>query len=209
MRLRLLVAAAAVTALPLMLGGATASASTVHARTVQATRAVQAAPVASAVPMHRAVHGLPVVGAGAAPAHQAAHARMMTVTPSTSDPYQFENENALWIVGNYHGEDLTGIDASNGDEYDQYSQGGGWYTYSLNDFCWNTLGEAGDAVAMDSCPSGDTNEWFEDASIKNSGYVELVSYVHDLCIWGAGNEKALVLETCSATNARDLWDKIP
>jgi hypothetical protein len=72
MRMRLLVAAAAATALPLMLGGVAASASSaVHAapaRTAPVTRAVQAAPVASAIAAHLAVHGLPVSSSASAAA---------------------------------------------------------------------------------------------------------------------------------------------
>jgi hypothetical protein len=64
MRLRLLVATAAATTLPLMLGGVAASASsTVHAvpaRTAPVTGTIQAAPVASAIAVHLAVHGLQV-----------------------------------------------------------------------------------------------------------------------------------------------------
>jgi hypothetical protein len=154
-----------------------------------------------------AIAGLVIMGAAgasAAPAHQTAHARMMTITPSTADPYEFENKNDLWILGGTHGKDLMGS-TSGGSAYVQYSQGDGFYTYSLNDFCWNTLGEAGDAIGMDSCPSGDENEWFE--TLQESGsYVYIVNEVDSLCIWGAGNGKALFLQACSFNN-RDIWDK--
>jgi hypothetical protein len=159
-----------------------------------------------------AIAGLLIMGAAgasAAPAHRAAHARMMTVTPSTADPWQFENANDLWIVGGTHGEDLTGTTSSeSASAYDQYGQGGGWYTYSLNKLCWNTLGGAGDGIGMDSCPSGDTNEWFATPTQNGGPYVWLENADQGLCIWGAGNGKALVLEPCSDTNNRDLWLKL-
>jgi hypothetical protein len=172
MRLRSLVTAAAVTALPLMLGGVAASASpTVPAappRTAPVTRAVQAAP---------------------------------------ADPYEFGNVNGLRIVGDTHGENLIGRnDVSHGTPYVQYSKGHGWYTYSANNLCWNTLGGSGDPIGMDSCPSGDTNEWFATPPVDGGAYVYLKNW-HGLCIWGAGNGKTLFLKACSPTNNRDLWLK--
>jgi hypothetical protein len=151
------------------------------------------------------IAGLVFMGAAAAsaaPAHQAA---ARTVTASTADPYEFQNENALWIVGSTHGEDLTGSDGTSGTPYVQYSHGGGWYTYSDDDLCWNTGGVVGDEIAMDSCPSGDHNEWFANVPVTGD-IVELQTY-DGLCIWGAGNGRTLVLEACSASNNRDLWIK--
>jgi hypothetical protein len=155
-----------------------------------------------------AIAGLAIMGAAgasAAPAHQAAHARMMTVTPSTADPYTFENANGLWIVGSVHGLNLVGSTVS-GTAYVQYPQpdAPGYYAYSINDLCWNTLGGSGDPVGMDSCPSGDSNEWFLTPPTGGFGYIETWS---GLCIWGAGNGKTLFLKACSGSNNRDLWYK--
>jgi hypothetical protein len=150
------------------------------------------------------------VAASASSIVPAAPARIASVTrpvpAARPDPWQFENANGLGIVGYTHGEDLRGYAGAAGTTYVQYPQEDGYYTYSIYDLCWNTLGGAGDGVAMDSCPPGDTNEWFETPA-ANGEYVYLKNWL-GLCIWGAGSGRAVVLEGCSPTNKRDLWNKI-
>jgi hypothetical protein len=159
-----------------------------------------------------AIAGLALMGAtgaSAAPVRQAAvHAPTATGTPRTTDPYEFENPNGLWIVGGTHNAGLTGS-TSGGSAYVQYdSPATGYYVYSLNDLCWETSGASGADITMESCPSDDANEWFA-TPLENGDYGYLESGVGSgLCIWGAGNGKTVFLKACSPTNDRDIWPKI-
>jgi hypothetical protein len=167
-----------------------------------------------AIPAIAALAIMGATGASAAPVHQAAHARAMTATSSGADPWEWENENGLWITGTEHGEPLVGS-TSGGNSYTIYPQilYADVYYYSIcagtcsSALCWNTIVTPGEAVGIDSCPAGDENEWFAIPASGTTGYIRTFLAGPSgltLCVTGEGSGNALQLETCTGSN-RQLW----
>jgi hypothetical protein len=159
-----------------------------------------------------AIAGLTIMGAAgasAAPAHQAAHARVITATSSGADPWVFYNPNGLYICGDTHNGDLKGCTEASGTPYIEYDESSppGWWVYSANDLCWDSPGASGDHIAMESCPSDDSDEWFYLTKPVNGGYSELKSWSGQ-CVWGAGDGNTIYLHACRPGNHRDDWYKV-
>jgi hypothetical protein len=223
MRLRLLVAAAAVTALPLMLGGVAASASsTVHAapaRTAPVARAVQAAPAASAIPVHLAVHGVPVSSSAATPPVTTAGLRNAPVPGDCFDTWvvSVSGTRSYLAVGT-HGDDAdleTYATCFNADEVIADGSGGfNWYLIAGNGGCLQ-LDTKNYTITNESCDSEENVELWAHPSAGNgaSNWLNLeafdqntgVAYLADPLSNCATPAHALVEDPGNDPGCVDTW----
>jgi hypothetical protein len=111
----------------------------------------------------------------------------------------------LAIEGNGHNNDLTAspLDEHIGTSFEfiPTSYGYGVLHQVTNFFlCWNTNGSA---IGLDSCPSVDTNEWFE--FIQYGNYWLIKSWRTDLYVAATNSPSGNNLYFTSGINDTSLW----